>query len=285
MGLRPYWLPLPVAGADGQLRRRAAGVVVGALAAPAGVGGIGVVGAGVGVVIGYSLLVILHSAFRIPHSAISIPPPLPPHLPPPPLALSHSRVGSLPVAHCAAGGRVGGGRGSGGAGEQGSRGGEQGGEKESKRGRALGFFTSHYSLLTTHFLLLTFYLLLLSSAYPAWLGRWPIGGQPTADRGAARLAQELVDAPYGTVLYDHWYSWHWRYHFIDTGVYVSWFPHPAGLVEDVTVFGTDGRYLILPLDKRATPVLRTLHEANIATHPIAAAGEMVLYQLAMNNEQ
>ena len=168
------------------------------------------------------------------------------------------------------------------AGEQGSRG---AGGKERKSGRELGFFTTYYSLLTTHFLLLTFYLLLLSSAYPARLGRWPIGGQPTADGGAAQLAQELVNAPYGTVLYDHWYSWHWRYHFIDTGVYVSWFPHPAGLVEDVAVFGTDGRYLILPVDGRATPVLRTLHEAHIATHPIAAAGEMVLYQLAMNNEQ
>ncbi len=167
------------------------------------------------------------------------------------------------------------------AGEQGSRG---AGGKERKSGRELGFFTTHYSLLTTHFLLLTFYLLLLSSAYPAWLGRWPIGGQPTADGGAAQLAQELVNAPYGTVLYDHWYSWHWRYHFVDTGVYVSWFPHPAGLVEDVTVFGTDGRYLILPLDKRATPILRTLHEADIATHPIAAAGEMVLYQLVVSNE-
>ena len=40
-------------------------------------------------------------------------------------------------------------------------------------------------------------------------------GQPTADQGAAQIAQLLVEAPYGTVLYDHWYSWQWRYHLFD----------------------------------------------------------------------
>ena len=123
-------------------------------------------------------------------------------------------------------------------------------------------------------------LLLLVAAWPAYHGRWPIGGQPTADGGASAIAQPLLDAPYGTVLYDHWYSWHWRYQLIDTGVYVSWFPHPAALVEDVAVFGTADRYLVLPADGRARPVLRHLAEAGVALHPISAEGEMVLYALA-----
>jgi 4-amino-4-deoxy-L-arabinose transferase-like glycosyltransferase len=53
-------------------------------------------------------------------------------------------------------------------------------------------------------------LLIVSLLFPAWAGRngrYPIGGQPTADGGAAQIAALLYDAPYGTVLYDHWYSW------------------------------------------------------------------------------
>ncbi len=68
--------------------------------------------------------------------------------------------------------------------------------------------------------------LLLLPAFAARHGRFPVGGQPTADQGAWQVAERLRDAPYGTVLYDHWYSWQWRYHLFDTGVYVSWFPNP-----------------------------------------------------------
>lgn len=128
-------------------------------------------------------------------------------------------------------------------------------------------------------------LLLLVAALPARLGRWSIGGQPTADAGAQNIATYLLDAPDGTVLYDHWYSWQWRYLLFDTAVYVSWFPHPANLVDELTVFGTTGRYVVLPTDGRATPIIRTLHQAHFALHPVATSGEMALYQLAMSNEQ
>ncbi|MEZ4516033.1 MAG: hypothetical protein R3C44_04055 [Chloroflexota bacterium] len=60
---------------------------------------------------------------------------------------------------------------------------------------------------------------LLVPAIQARFGRYPIGSQPTADQGAWRVAEVLDDAPYGTVLYDHWYSWQWRYHLFDSKVY------------------------------------------------------------------
>ncbi len=112
-----------------------------------------------------------------------------------------------------------------------------------------------------------------STVLQARAGELPIGGQPTADQGAAEIAESLFDMPYGTVLYDHWYSWHWRYQLFDKGVYVSWFPHPAGLVEELAVFGRDGnRHLLaLPNDAAAEPVKRAVREVGL---------ELVLLQTA-----
>jgi 4-amino-4-deoxy-L-arabinose transferase-like glycosyltransferase len=66
-------------------------------------------------------------------------------------------------------------------------------------------------------------LVLLLVQLPAILqarnGQFPIGGQPTADHGAGQIAESLFPMPYGTVLYDHWYSWHMRYHLLDKKVY------------------------------------------------------------------
>jgi 4-amino-4-deoxy-L-arabinose transferase-like glycosyltransferase len=127
--------------------------------------------------------------------------------------------------------------------------------------------------------------LLAFPAAEARLGRWPIGGQPTADQGAWRVAEQLREAPYGTVLYDHWYSWQWRYHLFDSGVYVSWFPHGDALREDLAVFGDDGspRYLVLPAGPTADPVRRAVAGAGFAlvAQPSGAAGDpaMMLYRL------
>jgi 4-amino-4-deoxy-L-arabinose transferase-like glycosyltransferase len=125
-------------------------------------------------------------------------------------------------------------------------------------------------------------LIQLPPAFQARLGRFPIGGQPSADSGAAEVAALLVNAPYGTVLYDHWYSWQWRYHLLDSGVYISWFPRPAALARDLAVFGGNGqpRYLALPENAAAHPVLRAVTQAGFeARHLYTAEGGMTLYQL------
>ena len=77
-------------------------------------------------------------------------------------------------------------------------------------------------------------------------------------------AEYLADEPYGTVLYDHWYSWQWRYHLFDKGVYVSWFPYPTALAEDLTAFGDNEgtRYIVLPDTAAALPVQRALRNAD-----------------------
>jgi hypothetical protein len=97
----------------------------------------------------------------------------------------------------------------------------------------------------------------------AYRGELPVGARKSADPGVAEISQALADEPYGTVLYDHWYSWQWRYHLFDDKVYISWFPDPAALVEDLRVFADEGsrRFVALPTSTLARPVHRALAES------------------------
>lgn len=130
-------------------------------------------------------------------------------------------------------------------------------------------------------------LLLLVQASPALAARaglFPVGGRPDSDQGAWQIAAYLQGAPYGTVLYDHWFSWHWRYAFIDRGVYTSWFEHPQGLAQDLKLFGKEPgkRYLVLPGDASAGPVLRAVRRSGFRALPVLRTEEapgMILYLL------
>ncbi len=131
--------------------------------------------------------------------------------------------------------------------------------------------------------------ILLTSALAARQAAWPLGGRPDADSGAHEVAAALVDAPYGTVLYDHWYSWHWGYHFFDKGVYVSWFPHGAALAEDLTAFGDSGgeRLIVLPDGPAALPIQRAVASAEFRLIPVlrtAPDGGMILWRIEPQTE-
>ncbi len=84
------------------------------------------------------------------------------------------------------------------------------------------------------------------------------------------ITDVLAEAPYGTVLYDHWYSWIWRYYLYDSRVFVSWFPHPDGLKADLVAFGREPglRYLVLPGGAEAKPVIRSVQSAGFRLIPV-----------------
>ncbi len=102
-----------------------------------------------------------------------------------------------------------------------------------------------------------------------------------ADSAAAAVAQALSDAPYGTVLYDHWYSWQWRAHLMDSKVYVSWFSHPGALIDDLDAFigRGDARYVVLPRAAPGDVVRRYLHDAGYRLEAVLQTEQMNLYRI------
>lgn len=125
-------------------------------------------------------------------------------------------------------------------------------------------------------------LLLLPQGWLAHQGWFPVGGSATADGGAGQIAAVLVEKPYGTVLYDHYYSWQWRYYFFDTGVFVSWFPNPDWFGRELQAFGTDSheRFVVLPNDERGNPVRRQAAALGFSLIEVEQTAEMTLYQIS-----
>jgi 4-amino-4-deoxy-L-arabinose transferase-like glycosyltransferase len=129
----------------------------------------------------------------------------------------------------------------------------------------------------------------LPAALAARNGRFPVGARSGADQGVGEVAPLLTGEPYGTVLYDHWYSWQWRYHLFNSAVYVSWFATPADLVEDLAVFGnTPGaRYLAAPDSVAAQPVLQSVQDAGFDVQLAGRAqtpGGVVLFRIVPREE-
>lgn len=124
--------------------------------------------------------------------------------------------------------------------------------------------------------LIVFFVLQAPAIIKGYRGQLPVGTSPEADEGAAEISSYLEVEPYGTVLYDHWYSWQWRYHLFDKRVFISWFPHPDALIEDLRIFGGHGndRYLALPNSDQSVPVRRMLDAAGFTLTPIATAGNL-----------
>ncbi len=130
-------------------------------------------------------------------------------------------------------------------------------------------------------------LCLILPAIPAASGQYPFGGRPENDAGASRIAQTLIHEPYGTVLYDHEYSWHWRYHFFYKGVHVEWFENPADLLENLTAFfdpnSPDKRFIALKSnDPMTISVKGLLSEHGYRLEPAANEGKIELYLITGN---
>ncbi len=131
--------------------------------------------------------------------------------------------------------------------------------------------------------------LFLPSAIGGMNGRFPIGARPFADSGASVVAEALADEPYGTVLYDHWYSWHWRYHLFDKKVHLNWFPDEDELLIDLDGFydETAPRYLALPTDARRIPVETVLVNAGYSLEqmPIDGESDIILYLVRREKDE
>lgn len=108
-----------------------------------------------------------------------------------------------------------------------------------------------------------------SQALRASAGELPVGGDHGLYDGIEQVAAFLDPSPYGTVLYDHWLSWHLRYYLFDSRVYVSWYPDDEALVRDLMVFGADPpRFLIAPSWEPHASTLGVVESAGYQVNPV-----------------
>jgi len=150
--------------------------------------------------------------------------------------------------------------------------------------RSFGAKTANVKAIVPTLFFLLFLVIYWPAVFEAHEGIRPIGGQPVSDQGAWQIAEYLSDEPYGTVLYDHWYSWQWQYHLLDKKVFVSWFPYPEALVEDLQVFGNSPgrRLIILPATIAAQPVIRAIIGAGFDLKQVVKTDYepgLILYQI------
>ena len=123
--------------------------------------------------------------------------------------------------------------------------------------------------------------MMLPAGVAAREAQFAIGVRQTKGEGVAQLVRELQDAPYGAVLYDHWYSWQWRYYLLDSRVYLSWFAHRDALVADLNVFldEDEPRYLALPQAPAAIPVQRRLRDSGYSLAVVRSVPGITLYRI------
>lgn len=103
------------------------------------------------------------------------------------------------------------------------------------------------SALVPQLLVIVFFALLLSPAWAAAQSAFPVGGDHGAYDGIDETARVIRTLPEGSVLYDYWLSWEWRFYLFGGPVYVAWLPTPAALTTELQAFGeTSPRYLVVP---------------------------------------
>lgn len=88
---------------------------------------------------------------------------------------------------------------------------------------------------------------LIVPALEARAGRYPLGQERAAYEGIDDVTSFLARLPEGAVVYHHWLGYHYRYALWDAPIYLSYWPYPAWLAQDVEVFGgREPRYLTFP---------------------------------------
>lgn len=141
---------------------------------------------------------------------------------------------------------------------------------------------------TFYFLLPSFFFLLLfPSALTAARSAYPLGGDHGAYDGIDAVAHYLNALPEGTVLYDFWLSWQWRFYLFDGPTYVAWLPTPEALATDLRAFGrTSPRYLVAPDWESVAEARAAAAHAGFSLRPVHEAyrrdgsRSFVVYQLA-----
>jgi hypothetical protein len=114
--------------------------------------------------------------------------------------------------------------------------------------------------------------IVLLLAQPIWRAahnQLPLGGDHGAYDGIDELAAYVRGyAPVGAVLYHHWLGYHYRFYLYGAPLRLHWYPDPADLVRDATVYRREPRFIAFPSWRDSTPQRVALAAAGIQLQPV-----------------
>ena len=118
-------------------------------------------------------------------------------------------------------------------------------------------------------------LLLATLAQPVALAassELPLGGDHGAYDGIDQLAAFLrVEALPGAVVYHYWLGYHYRFYLHGAPLRLHWYPDPADLVHDATVYRREARYIAFPSFRDGSQARAALTAAGIKLLPVYEA--------------
>lgn len=131
---------------------------------------------------------------------------------------------------------------------------------------------------------------LLATVLPASLrasaSGYALGGDHGAYDGIERVAAVLRSAPTGSVLYDHWLGWQWKFYLDHGPLHVSWVQGPTNLQTDLRTFGSvSPRYFVAPSWEPFAEMQSAISAAGYACVPLLnttrrdGSHSFMLYQL------
>lgn len=90
-------------------------------------------------------------------------------------------------------------------------------------------------------------LTLLPASLRASASGYALGGDHGAYDGIEKVAAALRSAPTGSVLYDQWLDWQWKFYLDHSPAYIGWVQGPQNLAADLRAFGASSpRYFVAP---------------------------------------
>jgi hypothetical protein len=97
----------------------------------------------------------------------------------------------------------------------------------------------------------------------------PVGGDHGAYDGIDDLSAYIRDhLPPGSVLYDHWLGYHYRFYLYGAALHIHWYPDLTDLSQDAQAYVREPRYIAFPSWRDSSSAVASMTRAGIALAPV-----------------
>ena len=100
-------------------------------------------------------------------------------------------------------------------------------------------------------------------------GQIPVGGDHGAYDGIDDLSAYIRDRlPPGSVLYDHWLGYHYRFYLYAAALHIHWYPDLTDLTQDAETYVREPRYIAFPSWRDSSSAVAAMTRAGIGLAPV-----------------